>query len=142
MTRYFSLLILGLTVTTACESPVNSQGERYTLVSVNAVPLPAPHPEVPTVLVTSGELILHSRGVIEETIRIQCRDDLPDNVNCAIQEPQFLTRRGTYSRQGEWIRFSGRESEARFENGSILVDYAEPPSSGVLTTRLLHRYVR
>jgi hypothetical protein len=129
-------------IVVACDSPSAPAGERYTLISLNAVPLPAPHPEASVLMVTSGELVLQRNNVVEETIVVACRTDLPAGTTCEVQDGGRTTRRGTYSREEEWISFGGQRSEARFDNGSILVDYAPPLSGGVFTPRLLHRYIR
>ena len=110
------------------------------LVSVNAVPLPAPHPEQSVLQIVGGELILRQNGVVDETVTVACRADLPVGTTCTVQNGGRITRRGTYSREDGWIRFGERESAANFGSGTILVDYAPPPSGGTFTPRLLHRW--
>jgi hypothetical protein len=125
----------------ACDSPTQPAGERYVLISLNAVPLPAPHPEQSTVHVVSGQVVLRG-DVIEETITVACRPDLPVGTTCQLQNGGRMTRRGTFSREEGWIRFGAQQYAANFAANMMLVDYAPPPSAGVFPPRLLHRFQR
>ena len=136
------LAVFAAAVLAGCDSPADSDEQRYTLRSVAGVRLPAPDPASKAVDITAGALVLRDDGTLTEEMTVRCRSSLPPGTSCEVTNGGRSSREGTYSRAEGWVSFGPFPLPASFEDRRIVIQYGCPPSVGFSCPQFEARYER
>src|SRR5688500_8599084 len=137
MRRLATAVLIAVTAL-ACNSPAGPAGDTYVLVSINGSALPLVYPGVPTIEVTSGEVVLRQDGTLTEVLVIRCPTPMPAGTTCQVPPGGRLGRQGTYSRSGGWVRLANTEYATTFTNDTVVITFAAV-STGLPAAVLAYR---
>jgi hypothetical protein len=134
-----SVTLLGGILAGACDSPIATTAELYTLTTINGGPLPFPYNGFSSSIeITGGSIELRRDGSYTEVWELRCREPLPPEDECSVGDGTH-GREGAYSRSEGWVEYNGIRFPARFSSAEVEIVFAAP-SSGF--SPLVHEYRR